>query len=673
MINILIVIVLISVFTILFTGTKLKGIIAVSSVLIIGLFSSFFAVKALLGNSYDILLKGTILFGNVPVRIDALSGWFILVINFTMITGAIYGLNYMKRYIDRKNSITLHCIAYILVHVALLGICSVQNGFVFLLLWELMALSVFILVIFENEEPDTIKAGINYLVQSHLSIVFIMLGFIYVAFKTGSYEFDAVTDFSRQQSTLAGTALFLCFFIGFAIKAGFVPFHTWLPYAHPAAPTHVSGIMSGVLIKIGIYGILRMLLLIKTDYTTIGYIILFISTITGIYGVMLATIQHNLKKLLAYHSIENIGIIGMGIGLGCIGLGASNKWMAILGFTGALLHTLNHSLFKSLLFYSAGNVYQAIHTMNIERLGGLIKKMPQTALLFLVAAVAICGLPPLNGFISEFLIFGGIYNWLFSANLISLITIVFTLVGLVLIGGLALLCFTKAFSIVFLGNQRSVQVEEINESGFWQLFPMYVTLTFMIIISLFPSFFIAALQRPVNLFTNNVIFNLNLLKVGAIDSLYVINWLFLGFIIFILAVAWLRKYLSRNKIIETGATWGCGYGTADSKLQYTANSFVRSYSKLAKPVLDIEKKDVEIAEVFPSGKHFETDPYDKIERILIDKMLKIISRISDFFLFLQNGRLQRYILYGIIFITGVICLPLIIEKIMTIIHFLNNL
>ena len=176
--------------------------------------------------------------------------------------------------------------------------------------------------------------------------------------KPDSYSFDAIADFSNQQSTLAGTALFLCFFIGFAIKAGFVPFHTWLPYAHPAAPSHVSGIMSGVVIKIGIYGILRMLLLIKTDYTTIGYIILFISIITGIYGVMLATIQHNLKKLLAYHSIENIGIIGIGIGLGCIGLGATNKWMAILGFSGALLHTLNHSLFKSLLFYSAGNVYR---------------------------------------------------------------------------------------------------------------------------------------------------------------------------------------------------------------------------------------------------------------------------------------------------------------------------
>lgn len=673
MINILIFIVLFAVFAILFVNTKFKGIIAVSTVITVGLLTSFFAVKALLGSSYEILITGTMLFGNVPVRVDALSGWFILVINFTIITGAVYGFNYMKRYRDRKSDISLHSIAYIFVQFALLGICSVQNGFIFLLFWELLALTVFILIIFEHEKPETIKAGMNYLVQSHLSILFIMLGFIFVAFKTGSYCFDAVAYFSKQQSTLTGTALFLCFFIGFAIKSGYVPFHTWLPYAHPAAPTHVSGIMSGVVIKIGIYGMLRMLLLIKTDYTTVGYIILFISTITGIYGVMLATIQHNLKKLLAYHSIENIGIIGMGIGLGCIGLGASNKWMVILGFSGALLHTLNHSLFKSLLFYSAGNVYQASHTMNIENLGGIFKRMPQTALLFLIAAVAICGLPPLNGFISEFLIYCSIYNWLYSASLISLITIVFTLGGLVLIGGLALLCFTKAFSIVFLGNPRNVQVDEIHERGFWQLMPMYLTVTLMITIGLFPSFFLEALQRPVDLYTQNLIFNLNLQKVGAIDSLKVINWLFFGLIIFIIGVAGLRKYLSRNKVIETGSTWVCGYSTATSRLQYTASSFVRSYSKLAKPLLDIEKKEVELTEIFPAGKRYETDPYDKIERILIDKPLKLINKISDLFLFLQNGHLQRYILYGIIFITGVICLPVIIEKILTIIHFLNNL
>lgn len=673
MINILIFILLSAVIAILTVNTKSKGIITVSTVVVIGFISSFIAIKALLGSSYETILSGTILFGTVPVIIDALSGWFILTINFVIISGAFYGFNYMKRYIERKSDITLHCIAFLFVQFALLGICSVQNGFILLLFWELMAISVFILVIFEHEKPETIKAGINYIVQSHISIVFLMLGFIYVAYKTGSYGFDAISDFSNQQSSLAGTALFLCFFIGFAIKSGFVPFHTWLPYAHPAAPSHVSGILSGVVIKIGIYGILRMLLLIKTDYTTIGYIILFISIFTGIYGVMLAIIQHDLKRLLAYHSIENIGIIGIGIGLGCIGLGSTNKWMAILGFSGALLHTLNHSLFKSLLFFCAGNVYSATHTTNIERLGGVIKRMPQTSLLFLVAAIAICGLPPLNGFISEFLIFGGLYNWLYSASLVSLITIMFALGGLVFIGGLALLCFTKAFSIVFLGNVRSVECEEIRETGFWQLFPMYMTVTLMTLIGLFPSFFINALQRPVNLFTHHIIFNLNLIKVGAIDSLQIINWLFLVFIGLVLALVGLRKYINRKRVIQTGPTWGCGYGTATGKLQFTANSFVRSYSKLAKPLLDIDKKEVEIDEVFPSEKHYETDPYDKIERIFVDKPIILMNKITDLFLFLQNGQLQRYILYGIIFITSVICLPLIVDKVLSILHFLNNL
>jgi hydrogenase-4 component B len=673
LINILLLILSASIIAILATGTKAKGIIALSTVIAVGIFTGFFAVRALLGFSYEVVLSGTVMFGQVPVLVDSLSGWFIITINFTMITGAIYGLSYMKRYRERRSDITLHCIAFVLAQFSLIGICSVQNGFIFLLLWELLALSMFLLVIFEHQKPETIKAGLNYIVQSHISIVFIMLGFIYVAFKTGNFSFAAIIDFTGQQSTLAGTALFLCFFIGFAIKAGFVPFHTWLPYAHPAAPSHVSGVMSGVVIKIGIYGILRMLLLIKTDYNTIGYIILFISVLTGIYGVMLATIQHDLKKLLAYHSIENIGIIGIGIGLGCIGLGSTNKWMAILGFSGALLHTLNHSLFKSLLFYSTGNVYHATGTVNIENLGGIIKKMPATAILFLIGAIAICGLPPLNGFISEFLILGGLYNWLYSASLISLITIVFAIGGLIFIGGLAIFCFTKAFSVVFLGNSRKVVTDKIVETGIWQLIPMFLTVIFMISIGLFPSFYLNVLQRPVNLFSHHIVFNLNLIRVGAIDSLQIINWLFFGFLAMVMIIYFLRKYFSRNKIIETGTTWGCGYPVAGSRLQYTGSSFVRSFSKLAKPVLDIEKKDVEIAEVFPGQHHYETDPYDKIERFFIDKPLKLIYRVPDLFLFLQNGHLQRYILYGIIFITAVLCLPPVIDKILFLLHFLNNL
>jgi hydrogenase-4 component B len=675
LINIILIMMLVAVFALLFFSSKVKAIIALSTIAIVTSVSSFISIGALLGPAYEITFAGTELFGQVLIKIDALSAWFILTINFTIVTGAIYGLNYMKRYSDRKSDISLHCIAFVFAHFALLGICSVQNGFIFLLLWELMAISMFILVIFDHHKPDTIKAGINYLVQSHISIVFVMLGFIFVAYKTNDYSFNAIVSFTNQQSTLAGTALFLCFFIGFAIKSGFVPFHTWLPYAHPAAPSHISGIMSGVVIKIGIYGILRMLLLIKTDYTTIGYIILFISVFTGIYGVMLATIQHDLKKLLAYHSIENIGIIGIGIGIGCIGLGSVNKWMSILGFSGALLHTLNHSLFKSLLFYSAGNVLQAAHTVNVEKLGGLIKKMPHTAILFLLAAIAICGLPPLNGFISEFLIFGGLYNWLYSANLLSLMAIVFAIGGLVFIGGLAIMCFTKAFSIIFLGTPRDSSIPEIQETGFWQLFPMYMTVTLMILIGLFPSFFINALQSPVNLFTHHIVFNLNLIKVGAIDSLQTVNWIFLVFIIFVILLILIRKYFSARKIIETGPTWGCAYSSSGSKRQYTAGSFVRSYSKLAKPILEIEKKEteIEISEVFPSEKHYKTDSYDKVELFFIDYPLKFIEKFTSLFLFLQNGRLQRYILYGIIFITAVLTLPLIFDKILTVLHFLNNL
>jgi NADH:ubiquinone oxidoreductase subunit 5 (subunit L)/multisubunit Na+/H+ antiporter MnhA subunit len=251
--------------------------------------------------------------------------------------------------------------------------------------------------------------------------------------------------------------------------------------------------------------------------------------------------------------------------------------------------------------------------------------------------------------------------------------IVFALGGLVLIGGLALLCFTKAFSIVFLGNFRGEQTEDIHERSGWQLLPMYFTVILMILIGFFPSFFLNALQRPVNLYTHSIVFNLNLLQVGAIDSLRIINWLSAGFVVLIILIIGLRNRINRKRIIESGPTWGCAYATTGSKLQYTAASFVRSFSKLAKPVLDIEKKNDEIAEVFPSEQHYETDPYDKIERIFIDKPLKLLNKVSDAFLFLQNGHLQRYILYGIIFITGVICLPLIFDKIMTIIHFLNNL
>ena len=303
--------------------------------------------------------------------------------------------------------------------------------------------------------------------------------------------------------------LFVLLFIGFAFKAGFVPFHTWLPYAHPAAPSHISGMMSGVIIKLGIFGILRMLLLIKTGYLVIGEIILLFSIVSGLYGVILAIVQHNLKKLLAYHSIENIGIIGIGIGIGTIGLGLHNDFLAIAGFFGGLLHILNHSLFKSLLFYSAGSVYQQTGTLNVEKLGGLIKKMPHTAALFLIAALAICGLPPLNGFISEFLIFSGLFAGLKSESFSFSLFILTAIASLVIIGGLAIICFTKAFGVVFLGNRTPPYQHEPKEVSFIMLLPKYMVAAMIVLIGVFPQFFLWLLKNPVSLFVPDLLNNSN--------------------------------------------------------------------------------------------------------------------------------------------------------------------
>src|SRR5665647_327112 len=319
-----IVIILSAIVLIPFVPVQWKGMITVAAVIVIAILSSILSFHALAGESVEYLFKGSLVTGKIPVRIDALSGWFIIIINFTIITGAFYGLGYMKAYSSQKSNLSLHCISYILVQSSLIAICSLQNTIAFLVAWEIMALSSFILIIFEHYKTATLNAGINFLIQSHIGILVLTLGFIWVAMRMNSYDFKAITLFSTTNSLGSGIALFLFFFIGFAIKAGFVPFHTWLPYAHPASPSHISGIMSGVIIKIGIYGILRMLLVINVDYTSIGIFILVISLISGVYGVMLAILQHNLKKILAYSSVENIGIIGIGIGLGCIGLGTNN-------------------------------------------------------------------------------------------------------------------------------------------------------------------------------------------------------------------------------------------------------------------------------------------------------------------------------------------------------------
>ncbi|MBK9735814.1 MAG: hydrogenase [Saprospiraceae bacterium] len=496
------------------------------------------------------------------------------------------------------------------------------------------------------------------------------MAFIFLGIKTNSFDFKDFTIYAASAPVQVTIGLFICFFIGFSIKAGFFPFHTWLPYAHPAAPSHVSGVMSGVIIKIGIYGILRMILVIKTDYVVIGYSILFIYVIYGVYGFMLAILQHNLKKLLAYHSIENIGIIGIGIGIGCIGIGTGKDILIILGFAGALLHTLNHSLFKSLLFYGAGNVYQATHTMNIEQLGGLTKRMPHTSLLFLISALAICGLPPFNGFISEFLIYSGMFAGLQQLDLFLLTALVFSMFALVLIGGLALMCFTKAYGAVFLGTPRIAEKHIPEEAGWGKLLPMYSILILMVSIGIFPNLFMEIVAVPVGLFSVSTTLTTSI--VPLYETLIHISYGALIFLVLVAILYFIRTLiLSKNEFI-TGPTWGCGYIAPTIKMQYTASSFIRAYRKLAEPILSIHKKKKEISGIFPTGGRQETHPYDQAEELMIDYPIGQFKHFLNKFAFLQNGNPKFYILYGVTFILLVLAFPSILNIIISILNFLNQ-
>lgn len=584
---------------------------------------------------------------SLKVKIDSLSAFFILVLNFTMLTGALYSIGYLRPYINKKNrtEFGLHCFSFVWLHISMLLVCVLRDGLAFLVAWELMSVSSFFLVIFESEKSETVKAGINYLLEMHVGLILIMSGFIYAFAQTGvEFSFDGLAVYFGKFHPLP---LFLLFFAGFGIKAGFIPFHTWLPHAHPAAPSHVSGVMSGVMIKMGIYGILRVLTYIHTDLLSIGIFMLAVSLISGLLGVMYAIAQHDLKKLLAYHSIENIGIIGIGIGTGLIGIAKDIPILAVCGFTGGILHVLNHSMFKSLLFYSAGSVYMMTRTKHVEHLGGLIKKMPKTALLFLLGAMAICGLPPFNGFISEFLIYSGLFRGLKTAGLETDLAILATAIGLVLVGGLAVFCFTKVFSVVFLGTPRSELTEKAKEVGGSMLLPQVLAGIMIVAVGISPLFFVKMASTVVGLYVEDVSWITDVTR-----PLSKVSYTSLLFMLLITILWFIRKGQQKRVQIEYRPTWGCGYSGADPAVhQYTATSFADNFMELAPPVINVNKhyQSIKENEIFPHPRSFKTETGDLIEESLVKKPVKKIINSMEKAAIFQTGNLQHYIMYAFMF------------------------
>jgi formate hydrogenlyase subunit 3/multisubunit Na+/H+ antiporter MnhD subunit len=643
---------LLSVIVIAWIRLEFKGLVAITSLILLVSITSFLALKAMLYGTFAYSYSGSFVTGSIPIIVDSLASWFILVINFTFVTGAIYGHHYLKAYTLDKSNVSLHWIVYLLTYSAMIAVCLVQNLLVFLIVWEIMALSSFFLIIFENHKSKTLKAGINYLIQSHIAIVFLTIVFVWVYTETGSFQFEALGQFSKNAKPFESFSIMALLFVGFGTKAGFVPLHTWLPHAHPESPSHVSGIMSGVIVKIGIYGIFRSLTFMHQDLEIIGLFIILISLVSGLFGIINAALHRDYKRMLAYCTIENIGILGVGIGLGVLGLAFSNSVLIYLGFGSALFHVLNHSLIKSLLFFAAGSIYQQTHTRDMEKLGGLIQQMPKTAKLFLVGALAIGGLPPFNAFFSEFMLYSGLIQGLNLPGYFAVFIMVAALAGLAVIGGISVFAFTKLFGVVFLGSPKSQLSHQPKEVSFGMRFPQYIILLAMFSVSLFPLFYFNSLINVVtNAFTIAQVSIVSQLADFA-DTIKWIGWYALLFIALAGLIYGIRKYFTRQKSSIIGSTWGCGYIAPSASMQYTGKSFSKTLAKLLYFMVPEQKSYKELAtdEIFPSKRKHATFYADFFEQAIIDRILKGLFNFMNRFQFIQNGKLQRYILYGLFFI-----------------------
>lgn len=640
---------------ILIAPKKYGSYLSVPVVLYSAFSTSWIAIRALLYQTISLTIHFGNYTGDVLLKIDSLSAWFILIINFTVVTGFFYGTVYLRAYSLSKSRMAFHRIMFLFFHLSMLFVCMIQNGFAFLVVWEIMSLTSLMLILFDLENPKTYAAALNYFVQMHIGVSLLTVGFIWAHHYTGSFSFEAFNTYFASNPNLW---LFLIFFVGFGIKAGFIPFHSWLPHAHPAAPAPISGVMSGVMVKLGIYGILRMITFLKSDFLLIGELILTISILTGLYGILNAAVHRDFKRMLAYCTIENIGLIGIGIGIGLVGIGNNSPLMYYLGFGGALLHVLNHSLFKSMMFYSVGSVYQQTHTRNMENLGGLIKTMPKTAAIFLVGALAIGGLPPFNGFVSEFLIYNGLIEGLSRGNIGQIILFVLSLAGLSIIGGLSLLTFTKAFGTIFLGQPRTHLSPQPQEVSGLMLVPQYLIIGVMLSIAFLPQFF----MKPIG----NILTQINPLQpdLKLLNGIYettahvsIFSMLLVGIIAITLIV---RKLAIKSKKQRVNTTWGCGYVTPNNRQQYTAKSFSKPLGKIFNTLL-IEKKQYEElnkGEIFPERKSYISHYQDFFEYVLIIPVSKMLVHSANYFRFVQNGRIQSYVLYGILFILAMFILTI---------------
>lgn len=583
----------------------------------------------------------TLPFGACEMAIDPLSATFLLPIFLISACTAIYANGYWPA--DHNRSTEPQLTFFVgLLSASMAFLVMARNGVLFLMAWEVMALAAYFALTAEHHSREVRKAGIVYLVATHTGTLALFIMFITLKNATSSFLFPAANSLSA--AFLPATVVFITALVGFGVKAGMMPFHIWLPAAHANAPSHVSAVMSGVMLKMGIYGIIRVTSFFHAPPLWWGVLLLAIGTVSALAGIAFAIAQRDLKRLLACSSIENIGIITIGMGVAVVGQATGNPTLIVLGMTGALLHILNHSLFKPLLFLGAGALIHGTGTRQMDRMGGLARSMPLTALFFLVGAVAICGLPPLNGFVSEFLLYLGFFSEARTAEIPYLTLLA---APLALIGGLAAVCFVKLYGVAFLGNPRTAEAAKGHEAGGQMLFPMGLLAILCVFGGLLPQVMVRLLRPALLSWAPELTDRYEM--AALLPSL---GWLTVagtGVLLLGGALAlFLRKRL-RTAPVAAGATWGCGYLQPTASMQYTSSSFGDTMVHLFGGVVLPRYVRPDMRGYFPRRGEFSSNaPETLLEHVLLP-IFRMTGELFSLIRRLQLGKIHIYMLY--IFVT----------------------
>ena len=580
----------------------------------------------------------------VSLRLDALSAAFMVIVNLAAALASLYALGYARGEKEPLRVLPFYALFLLGMNLVLVA----DDAFSFLVAWEFMSLSSWALVLVKHEEEENRRAGALYLVMAFIGALALIFAFGVMAAPAGNYLFDAMR--AHALTPLSAAVVLLLAIVGAGSKSGIVPLHAWLPPAHSAAPSHVSALMSGVMTKVAVYGFIRIVFdLMGAPAPWWAMIVLALAGATTVLGVLYALMQHDLKRLLAYHTVENIGIIYIGLGLALAFKAHGFTRAAALAATAAIFHVFNHSVFKSLLFFGAGAVQNASGTRDMEHLGGLIHRMPQTALTFLVGCVAISALPPLNGFVSEWLTFQAI---LLSPQLPEWgLKLLVPAVGalLALSAGLAAACFVKAFGITFLGRARTRAAREAHEADRFSLAAMFALATLCIATGIFSGFFIDALAPAVDEIAGGrmpVQMSqpwLTLVPVAESRSSYngLLVFLFITFDGFFAAFV---IHALASKKVRRGPAWDCGFPDPSPATQYTASSFAQPIRRVFGTVVFRARDRVEMP---PPGSlapaRFDAGIHDLIWDTLYAPAIGSVAHAAEKLNRLQFLTIRRYL------------------------------